>query len=274
MQKSFEIRTVNSGDYAGLKELWLACFDDTPEAVDNFFRETVTCENVIATFDGDLAVGAMYLIESEISSGAEKYKAYYIYAVCTAPSYRGKGIMSHSLAFLDELASARNVDYVFLVPAEESLFAMYEKTGFKKGFFYEEKVFSGNDFLCADENIRKLTYKQYTAFREQFFSDAPLASLKEKGFNSFYSPTGDSIKCFACDSGYAVYENEDGQVTVHELFGDENMLIATVFDLTEADKVTLRKPAEGGCGVPYGMYRAFGNSPEINNAFFGIPYGG
>ncbi len=273
MQKSFEIRTAKPDDYEELKKLWALCFDDERDVIDNFFDKTVTHENVVATFEGDRAVNAMYLLESEIKIKNAKYNALYIYAVCTRPSYRGKGIMREAFSFLESLVSSRNINYIFLVPASDSLFKMYEKLGFKTGFTYNEEVFYKNDSVLVNNVNSVLSYKHYLKSRESFLGEIPLATLKEKGFNSFYSPVGNTVMCLCNNSGYAVYETENGKVTVHELFGDKISLINAVFNLSGKDAVTLRKPTENGFGVPFGMYRAFGNVPEINNAFFGIPYG-
>ena len=273
MQKSFELRTATPEDYEKLKKLWALCFDDETEVIDNFFSKTVTPENIVVTFEGDRAVNAMYLLDSEIKTENEKYNAFYIYAVCTDPSYRGKGLMKKAFSFLENLVSERNIDYIFLVPASDSLFKMYEKLGFKTGFTYNEEVLYKNGNGLLNDKNTVLTYEHYIKSRAKFSYDVPLATLKEKGFNSFYSPVGDTVKCLCNNIGYAVYETENGHVTVHELFGEKTELLTTVFNLSGKDTVTLRKPTENGCGVPFGMYRAFGAVPEIKNAFFGIPYG-
>ena len=273
MQKSFELRTCTTEDYEKLKKLWALCFDDEAKVIDNFFSKTVTPENVVATFEGGGAVNAMYLLDSEIKTEKEKYNALYIYAVCTDPAYRGKGLMKKAFAFLENLVCERNTDYLFLVPASDSLFKMYENLGFKTGFTYNEEVLYKTDAVLSDNKNTVLTYEHYIKLRESFPCEIPLATLKEKGFNSFYSPVGDTVKCLCNNRGYAVYETENGKVTVHELFGEKTELLNTVFNLSGKDTVTLRKPTENGCGVPFGMYRAFGDVPEIKNAFFGIPYG-
>lgn len=274
MQKSFDLRTVTPCDYEELKKLWALCFDDEPEVINNFFNKTVIPENVIATFCGKKAVNAMYLVESEIKIGQDKYNAFYIYAVCTDPIYRGNGLMRKAFDLLEEMTVSREIDYLFLVPAGESLFKMYEKSGFKTGFTYIEEVVSLTDAVTKTEKLSVLTYENYLKSRNVFSEEIPLATLKEKGFDSFYLPVGDTVKCVCNNSGYAVFEIENGQVTVHELFGDKMSLVNAVCSLSGKTEVTLRKPAENGCGIPFGMYRAFGDVPEINDAFFGIPYGG
>ncbi len=274
MQKLFEIRTAKPEDYEELKKLWAKCFDDSSEVIDNFFKNTVTPENVVATFDRDKAVNAMYLVECEIKICGVKYNAFYIYAVCTDPLYRGKGIMTNAFDFLYALASRRKTDYLFLVPASESLFGMYEKLGFKTGFTYKEKKVYKNENSSSESEVSVLSYNKYKKIRGTFCNDKVLATLTESGFNSFLSPVGDTIRAFSSDGGYAVFETENEQVIIHELFGDEQALIKCVFDLSDKDTAILRIPSEDCDCVDFGMYRTLGDVPEIENAFFGIPYGG
>lgn len=273
MQKLFEIRKVTCADYVGLKELWKACFDDSPQAVDNFFLKTVTPDNVIAAFDGERAVGAVYLIESTVTADGKEYGAYYIYGVCTHPLYRKKGIMTECFSELEKIALRKNIDYVFLVPAEESLFKMYEKLGFKTGFGYCEETVYSPEKNKGQFDFVKLSYGQYVKFRRELSKSAPVATLGESGFNSFLCPVGDDIVCVSDGNGYAVFEKENGKITVHEWAGEKAAVLSAVFSVSGAESLVLRKPTKVG-GIPFGMYRAFGKAPELISAFFGIPYGG
>lgn len=278
MQKSFDLRTANADDFGELKKLWSSCFDDPTEVIDAFFEKTVTPENVVAVFDGNEAVSSAYLLESEIKIDGVKHKAFYVYAVCTEKRYRSKGLMRNVLAFCEKSARERNADYIFLVPANDGLFEMYKKIGFEVGFTFKEEIvekrgFSSDCDSSACNRTVELTYERYLSFRGNFPENTALASLKEKAFDSFYFPVGESVVCLCNGNGYAVYESENGNVTVHELFGDEKSLLNSVFESSGKDKLTLRKPSPCGDGVPFGMYRALGNVPKIKDAFFGIPYG-
>ena len=42
-------------------------------------------------------------------------------------------IMKKAFSHLENLVNSRGIDYIFLVPATEGLFSMYEKLGFKTG---------------------------------------------------------------------------------------------------------------------------------------------
>lgn len=273
MQKLFDVRNPREDEYEALKALWLKCFDDSPSVVERFFKTAVTDENVVAAFSDGEPVSVLYIIESTITNNGKVYNAFYIYAVCTHPHFRGKGLMKKCFDFLFGLAKERGVDYLFLVPAEESLFEMYKKLGFKNGFYYSEKTVYSKDFTSEPEAFENLSFEDYKFIRKSFSDKLNLATLGEKGFKGFFSPESETVKALKCGNGYVVFEKENDTVTVHELFGDENRLLKSVFNLTNVTSLTIRGFADEK-SVPFGMYLGVDDAPPIDNAFFGIPYGG
>lgn len=273
MQKLFDFRNVSYDDYDSLKKLWLSCFDDSPEVVDAFFSKTVTPENIIAAFDGRVAVGALYLIDSFVTVAGRRFNAYYIYGVCTHPRCRNKGIMTRCFEILENIVKNNQIDYIFLVPAEESLFKMYEKLGFKTGIEYSEEVIYNKGDKNNKFTEKPMDYESYVKLRENITVETPVITLGERGFNTFFHPVGDHVACVYNGSDYAVFEKENEAVIVHEWTGNRESVLEMVFSLSCSGKIILRKPAEK-VGIPFGMYRAFGNAPEMKSALFGIPYGG
>lgn len=274
MEKSFEIRFPVESDYENLKALWQTVFDDTKESLDYFFRNTISPERVLVVFDGSVPVSTLYMLESDILNDGKSYSAYYIYAVCTHPDYRGKGLMKKLFQELFEIAKSRSIDYLFLVPEEEYLFGIYEKLGFKKGFAYYEECAFKKDFQNKTKinKTEKLAYENYRNAIEQNSKNIPVAVLKESTFNSFFNSVSGEVKtAFIENEGYAIYEEKDNKLTVFELFGNEKVLLSKVFENTEKEEIALRKIAKEN-SVPYGMYYKLNDAPEIRNGFFGIPY--
>lgn len=251
------------------------CFPDEEKTVlNNFFEKSVTPENVIATFLGEKIVNAMYLLESEIVLKSKEYNAIYVYGVCTHPEYRGKGLMKTAFKYLDESAISKSIDYLFLVPATESLFEMYKKLGYETGFTYEK---SDVDFdeIFSEEQSEAFTFEKYLQMRKKYCSDVSgYATLKENAFNSFYLPVGEELKVACNSKGYCVFGVENKKITVFEYFCEEGFKLPYSGDYIKNCSVELRKPSFNGNGIPFGMYKSFGNAPEIKNAFFGVPYGG
>lgn len=271
MQKSFSVANPKPESFPLLKELWVETFGDSDNVINNFFEKTAKTQNIFCVFHEEKPVSVLYAIDSVIALDGKEYKAYYVYAVCTKKEYRGMGLMKGLFRELEKVAQNRGVSYLFLVPAEESLFGMYEKIGFKVGFTYKEQLL--NSFSCEiTEEVKALSFNEYKAYRNSDIS-LPSAILNEEGFESFYKPV-ESVCCFSVDdTGYAVFENDDDCVVVYELFGDKNILLSQIFKITNAKNLMLRGPCTHG-GKPFGMVKSIDGSPCFENGFFGVPYGG
>lgn len=273
MEKSFEIRFPLESDYENLKALWKTSFYDTEESLGFFFEKSVSPFRALAAFIECKPVSALYMLESEIVKDKKTYSAYYIYAVCTHPEYRGKGLMKSLFLELFKVAKSRNIDYLFLVPEEEYLFRLYEKLGFENGFYYSEKTLSRKAFDDI-ENIKtqKLSYENYRKCIEENPKNVPFAILKKTTFNSFFNSVSGEVKTvFVEGEGYALYEETEEKLIVFELFGNEKLLLNAVFQHTEKEAIIYRQTAHEN-PIPYGMFYKLNDVPEIENGFFGIPY--
>ena len=64
-----------------------------------------------------------------------------------------------------------------------------------------------------------------------------------------------------------------GYSAVFEILGNVREILNIVFEETNVGSLVCRLPADDSdkCKA-YGMYKGFGEAPEIKNAFFGIPY--
>lgn len=274
MEKLFEARFVEESEYNSLIELFTLCFEDSIETVNAFFEKTVSPERVVAVFDGNKAVSSLYLLESDILIDGVSHSAYYVYGVCTHPDYRNKGLMKKLFYFTEMLVKERNIDYLFLVPAEEYLFNIYSKFGFRNGIYYKEETVSTPTTFSSASFSENVSFDSYKAFcLEKSKNGVDIASLKESTFKSFFASCNGEATSIQTENGYCVFENNDGKVTVFEIFGNKEELLNIVFEKTKVTSLVCRFPADDiNNSKAYGMYKPFGASPEIKNAFFGIPY--
>ncbi len=274
MEKLFDARLVNESEYNSLKELFTLCFEDSLETVNTFFEKTVSPERVVAIFDGNRAVSSLYLLESDIIIDGVSYKAYYVYGVCTHPDYRKRGLMKKLFHFTEKLVKERKIKYLFLVPAEEYLFDIYSRFGFRKGIYYTAETVTAPG-VCNDVSFAEnADYNSYRSFcLERSKSGVAVASLAESTFKSFFTSANGEVSVIKTENGYCVFENSQGKVTVFEICGNVNELLNIVFQKTNVSSLVCRLPANNiDDGIPYGMYKQFGCAPEISNAFFGVPY--
>lgn len=135
-----------------ISTLWQRVFDEAKEVTSLFLKEIYPiCENPVVEIDGKL-VSSLFLIPCKI----ENYNGLYVYCAMTDESYRKKGLMEKLLKEADKIKSQKNLDFLILVPANESLFNYYSKFGFEK-FGYNFKTYEIEEYTE--------TYEKYSAVR-------------------------------------------------------------------------------------------------------------
>lgn len=120
-----------------IRALWQSVFDEDAAVTRLFFKNVYDiCKTPVIEKDGEILSSA-FLIPCEI----DKYKGFYVYCAMTHPSHRGKGLMARVLNSADEAVKKCGLDFLLLVPAEESLFNYYGKFGFTPfGYVFEKKM--------------------------------------------------------------------------------------------------------------------------------------
>lgn len=114
------IRTALIEDVEELKTIWSKIFGDEDELIENFFALFDEIDSLVYETDGRI-VSMLYMINAETST--------YLYGLATLNEYRGRGYMGKLIEYA--LNKASGTEYIFLMPAEESLYGYYERYGFK-----------------------------------------------------------------------------------------------------------------------------------------------
>ncbi len=117
-----------------VRQLWELCFDDTNEFIDLFFSEKYKPENTLLYFEEGKAVAALQMLPYTITFYEETIPFSYLAGLCTLPEYRKRGYMAQLIYKAHEVIAAREIPLAILVPAENWLFAFYEKYGYEKVF--------------------------------------------------------------------------------------------------------------------------------------------
>lgn len=154
-----------------MKELWQTCFHDDYKYINFFFDNCFKSElALVAYIDSDLA-GMLFMLDSVFYIDNKVYKGKYLYAVCTSPKYRNKGIMRELEFNAKEKAKVNKLDFICLVPANESLFSMYEKLGYFSLFNLQHKVLKLENKCLNSNVILKLCEKEkFISLRKAFLS--------------------------------------------------------------------------------------------------------
>ena len=103
----------------------------------------------LAAYAGGKAVGAVNFPEITYPEKEKTRVGGYIFAAWVAPGFRGRGIFASLMAGAEKIMRARGYSFAFVVPAEEKLFAMYEKMG------YTVKAENGFPYSAPREILRE-----------------------------------------------------------------------------------------------------------------------
>lgn len=133
-----EFATIN--DKKELSSLWQITFLEDSQVTQNFFQTVFpTVVTPVIRIDGEIA-SSLFLLPCKIG----KHNGKCVYCAMTKYAYRGKGYMKQLLDFSYGYCKENNIDFLFLVPAEPSLFDYYEKCGFEEFGTSRMYVFSEN----------------------------------------------------------------------------------------------------------------------------------
>lgn len=184
-----ELSVAKTQDREALFLLWQEVFGDSRETVGMFFESAVSLENTLTVRENGEIVSAVYILPARLKYQNKSYRAGYIYAAATKPSYRKRGLMSALLKFAREHAEQNGFDLLFLKPDSEHLYNYYEKNGYRTALYSYP--------LTSFENINP--------DRAMIVWDKSI-ELLDKSF------CGD--EAFLGENGYAVYSREEEKIII------------------------------------------------------------
>jgi hypothetical protein len=133
-----EFATIS--DKKELSNLWQMTFLEDSQVIENFFNTVFpTVVTPIIKVNGEIA-SSLFLLPCRIGD----FKGKCVYCAMTKYAYRGKGYMKQLLDFSYDYCKENNFDFLFLVPAEISLFDYYAKCDFEKFGISRIYTFSEN----------------------------------------------------------------------------------------------------------------------------------
>ena len=239
-------------DVEQLHALWRQAFGDTEEFTDSFFRAGFSPERCrYIQQDGKIAA-ALYWFDCFW----EGRKTAYIYGVATDKAYRGQGLCRQLMAHAHKHLQAEGYTGAVLVPAGDSLFAMYEKMGYR-GFCptAKQEILPG-----VAAKIVAIGPEEYERLRN---ARLPAGSvLQGQDALAFYGTYG---SFYRCDSGIFCAAREGETLYVQEFLGDPEALSGIVAAL-DCNAAQVRIP---GGERPFAMYYSFTEDKGLPE-YFGI----
>ena len=276
-----ELRISLLGDEEELKELWRAVFEDDESSIDAFFDRLYTPGMAVVFVHDERIVSAAYVLElGQFVSEGRLDTCRLVYAFGTRPEYRSMGYGGRVLRFASELAAKDGV--AVLCPAERSLFAHYEKFGYRTHFNMSTQ--SGADIgVAVHGSVTRASLRGYAALREELLSgrehiDFDLKALAYQehlcvstGGGLFYV-VSDGVRCAAA------VEVHDGRAVFRELIvpsGTVYTAAMLVCRALKAREFTYRAPVRpGGEAQPFAMIQgeAPAHVPDTGLAWLGFAF--
>lgn len=254
-------------DYVALTALWRTCFGDRESEIEAFWR-IVEPTVFLAKEQGRVVSMACALPMPLVDSCGENLPAVYLYAVCTTPEFRGRGLCRGLLDFAHEELK-KSAEFSVLVPAGTDLFAFYERYGYQTACYHKKYHVAasgtakiGRIDIDAYRNLREMQlYGDYLS------CDAPLlqwqSTLSEAyGGGLFRIETAECICCAAA-------EKCGETLIVKELLPDCPEAAAALAQKLGCKDAEVRT---NELCRPFGMIRSLGSQPVPGRVYLGLAF--
>ena len=248
-------------DIPALKELWLCCFEEKPEAAELFFERTMSFTRAYKATTGERIVAAVYCVGCSLDGKP----AHYLCGVATHPDFRGRGVMRGLMRFALADAEERGDAYSVLFPANEGLYRFYGLFGYKNRCGVGQIELTRDEpgegeasdrvFPDTDELQRRCLQNNFLFWNKDFIRFAA----------DYYAVYG--VRTLFSDGALAIVDVENGTAKViYAVYRDNESLKNLLLQLKADRYILIRR---GGC-LPYGMVKPLGGNPLPDNVFIGI----
>lgn len=248
---------AKKSDLPYLTKLWSKCFGDDPKEINGFWFAAFDRIQVYTAWDGKMLTAMACVIPTQfVDEEGESHSCGYVYAVCTDPGYRGRGICKH---LMDYIHQSCRFAYTALVPAEESLFAFYEKLGYTTCFYHSEYSVSPK----KGGSIHPATPEVYRSIRELQLYDNFLSYeeyILPCAGQLYRIETEDGLYCGCC------YKKDDTLI-IRELLPDSPEAAASLCAHLNCKTATVRTMGEDKA---FGMLKSLNNGPIPNSGYLGL----
>lgn len=238
---------ADKNDFSALCDLWKISFGDTDEYILNFLNRRFTDDNTAVFKEDGAVVSVLFLLDGKMRIGKKTHPARYIYAACTHPNCRGRGLMSQLIEFAAEKSAQTGYEFLCLTPAEPSLFGYYSRCGFVTSFVTKRArvdrktlaSFAG-EFCEYNPDSGEITALRNGALLK---SDAFLWDENAVAYaldETLY--TGGKAVFVGKDSleGYAFYHERNGAVYVKEILANNYAdVFAALLEKSEGDEFVI-----------------------------------
>lgn len=238
-----------------LRQLWQAAFGDSDAFLDGFFSAGFRPERCRCIFAENTVAAALYWFDCTLAGR----KLAYLYAVATAPRFRGRGLCRMLMEDTRKFLHGRGYTGAVLVPGEKGLFEMYGRLGYR--------VCSGvTEFSCDPEGpevpLRQVDASEYAALRRLHL---PAGGVIQEGENLSFLQT--QAELYAGDGFVLAAVCEKDTLTAAEYLGDPALAPGIVKALKQS-RGQFRTP---GNSRSFAMYLPLAGAAPVPE-YFGLAF--
>lgn len=243
---------ATSADVPRLTRLWMDCFGDTEDYVNLYFAHSFRADRVFVLREPEVAAMLLSFPVSFIAEDGEAQEGAYLYAVCTDPAWRGRGLCRALMTQAEDVLRTRGCAFTCLKPGTSALRKMYARMGYRDAFSNRETVvFPVPD--AAAPRMEPCTPEAYYGLRQMalwggFVDYQPEVLAHQARLGRLFSLDG-------C-AGFGALERWGDTAILKEYFGDEALLPGLCRQLG-AGKLTVRAPGD----QPFAMAKPLTNLP-------------
>ena len=238
------IDTATHDDILYLKKMWKDIFKDTDSYIDLFFSYKFKSGNTYVIREDGKIVSTLYVeynslyINGKIKSGA------YFCGIATYEKYRGRGYANMLIEYAKK--NIKKVDIIYLIPASQSLFDFYKKSGFKHFTSMDREEIFPNENVPLPKFSKEFDYKTLTEFYEKSKNNI-YVKRNEEFFKAIYE-CYKNVLIF--DDGYVIYYTDENKVHLVEYSFDEERAKEILKGIIEKEK--------SASGI---LYKKWGKTP-------------
>ncbi len=259
------MRIATQADRPVLNDLWQQAFGDGPEFSNFVFDKFAGFDHTYVEEQGGQLVASACAVP--VTLGA--LRGFYLYGLNTRAELRGRGIMRTLLQTLEQQLAAGGAAFTVLVPANQPLFAFYEKLGYETRFTHRIVTKEVKPNLWVRADFDTLTAPRLAAAREQFlprpyvaFAAQPHAAMVQ----GLYTEGATTVQT---EQGYGVFFVQQDTMVFRELAAESNFAATQLLEAARQKsgcfEATLELPHFGelflgeGEQRPYGMLKWLAN---------------
>ena len=189
--------TVDENSKEKLINLWHNVFGDDRAYIELIFQKNSSFCDIFTVEENGEICSVLYLFDCSVNICGEYFLGKYLYAAATDKNHRRKGLMGKLIKESQVYCVENNLDFIALLPANESLYTYYAKFGFEYNM-WRCKNFS------ADCNSKTIEISGYEYFCER-------KNRLKNSFNFVGDSVAYAVSCLDY-SGYKFYKNSDNVI--------------------------------------------------------------